>query len=296
MTWTSSDTIDLTPTTNTNDSSRCYYIDSFNTSTSLVNGTNITVNTTKQFLGYYLLTLSYVSDVNTSDLNFIRITFPSESYACPHSASFPDYHANFQPCIGSGSGAGGSESNTVVPGYPCTGFSSTLNKCTQCATGYILSAAGLCLFNTDCPKRQYYHFGACNPVDPSCDGYDSFTGACTSCIDPLKIVSFGNCVTDTTKVVNCTSRQYKSNNKCFDVSPLCNNFNPTTGGCTTCIDGYELSTTSAACFPKKVVCGNNQYIKNGVCVDLPNNCPGFNPATQKCETCAFGYYPNNGDC
>jgi len=245
------------------------------------------------FVGYYMIVVNYV--VTGGYANFVRLVFPSETYACPHSPSYPDYHSNFQPCIGTGTGTGAALSPINVPGYPCTSFNAITNQCSQCFSGYTLSSNGTCLFNTTCPPRQYYHFGICYPVDASCGGFDLFTGACTNCSDPLKYAVKGVCVPNPALIVNCTSKQAKINNKCVDVSPLCATFNPTTAGCLTCVTGYTLAA-NATCFLKVVVCGINQYNKNGTCVNFPPNCPNFDAKAQKCLSCAFGYYPNNGGC
>jgi len=245
------------------------------------------------FTGYYLLVIDFTGSTATP---FLQVIFQSETYTCPQSPSYPDYRGNFQPCTGTGTGTGSPSPVANVPGYPCTAFNAVSSVCSQCFTGYILSTSGTCLFNTTCPARQYYHYGVCYPVDASCGGFDLFTGACLNCTDALKYVVNGTCVPNPALIANCTSRQVNINNKCVDVSALCATFNSTTAGCLTCVTGYTLNTTSAACFPTVVVCGANQYKKQGVCVNFPPNCPNFDAKAQKCLSCAFGYYPNNGGC
>ena len=218
------------------------------------------------------------------------------SYSCPFNPAFPDYSLNFQPCNGSGTGTGATSATTNVAGFPCTRFSITNNVCIQCFTGYALSSTGTCLYNTTCPPRQYYSFGICYPVNINCGSFDVFTGACLNCTDPLRYVVNGSCIINPALVVNCTARQYKVNNRCFDVSPLCGNFDPNTGGCTSCIAGYDLAVASGTCFPRTVTCTSTQYNNNGVCTDIPANCVSFDAVSRKCTNCSFGFYLNNGVC
>jgi len=133
-------------------------------------------------------------------------------------------------------------------------------------------------------------------VSSKCDGFDAFTGDCTSCASPLNYVVNGFCVPNPALIPNCTNRQFILNNRCVDVSPLCRDFNSTTGGCVTCIDNYDLVPASATCSLRPLNCAARQYIRNGACVNFPLNCGNFDVPNQRCNTCNFGFYPNNGGC
>jgi hypothetical protein len=75
----------------------------------------------------------------TNGIPFVRVVFPSDQYTCPYNTNFPDYRQNFQPCVGSSSGGGGSTQSPIVPGFPCVIYDRTAGKCTQCAPGYAIS-------------------------------------------------------------------------------------------------------------------------------------------------------------
>jgi hypothetical protein len=232
-------------------------------------------------IGYYVLVASYVP----SNVNFIRLTFQSDAYSCPYSSAYPDFYSNFQPCT--------TAAVVTTPGYPCLVYNTVTQTCSQCVVGYTL-VNNTCTVNTTCPARQYYHFGNCYPVDASCNTFDVYTGYCLSCVNTLNYVVNGLCVPNPALIVNCTSRQYAINNKCFDVSALCLTFNANNGSCITCVAGYTVN--NGACFPTPVVCAANQYIQNNVCINIPANCPNFNATSGLCVACSQGYYVNNGKC
>jgi hypothetical protein len=232
-------------------------------------------------IGYYVLVAAYVP----ININYIRITFQSDAYACPYLSTYPDFYSNFQPCTTSVA--------TNAPGYPCLVYNAATQTCTQCVVSYVL-VNSTCTVNTTCPAGQYFHFGSCYNASTSCATFDPFTGYCLTCVDPLNYVVNGQCVPNPALIVNCTARQYVINNKCFDVSAVCATFNSTNGNCLTCVANYTLN--NGACFPAPANCSVNQYVRGNVCYNIPANCPSFNNVTGACIACAQGYYVNNGQC
>jgi hypothetical protein len=121
------------------------------------------------------------------------INFQTDPYVCPYNPDFPDFYQNFQGCI----------QETSANGLPCADYSPVLGVCTLCIPGYVLTN-GTCLANTTCKDRQYYHFGNCFDVSPSCGSFDLFTGDCLNCSDTIKYSLVGkSCIS---KTVNCGPR------------------------------------------------------------------------------------------
>lgn len=229
--------------------------------------------------GFYVLVISY----ETTNVNFIRATFTSNSYSCPFNPDFPDFYSNFQPCTVS------STVSQQSPGFPCLNFDSVNRVCTTCAVGYNLTG-GVCLYTTTCGPNEYFKFGTCFPVQSDCKSFDRFTGDCLTCNVAGSTIVNGKCVAPE---VVCTERQYKVNNTCINASPLCRTFN-SNGACTSCFEGNEVK--DGQCVPIVVICGARQYLKNNVCINIPEKCPNFNTTTEKCVSCDRGYYVNNGIC
>lgn len=89
-----------------------------------------------------------------------------------------------------------------------------------------------------------------------------------------------NCLT-------CKDRYYMYTllNICLPVSPLCQEYSPLTGACTSCINNFNLN--QGQCQPSYTLI---QFPKNQV------NCGTYNTALQVCEKCNDGYTVVNGGC
>ena len=142
-----------------------------------------------------------------------------------------------------------------------------------------------------CSSRQYYHFGNCYDVNPSCDTFDLYTGDCTSCLNPTqnKLVN-GLCVF--TNTVVCKEGTYLYGTICISntCSAAYNN-----GSCTACVStAFYLS--NGECLP--INCGTNSYfsVKFNTCAAIPVTCSSFSVLTQVCLTCITGYFLQNGVC
>lgn len=167
------------------------------------------------------------------------ITFSTDPYACPYSASYPDYYLNFQGCSAPAS----------TNGAPCIGYNPITKMCALCLPGYTL-VNGACFTNTDCPDRQYYRYGACYPVSAGCGNYDRFTGDCLTCANSNYTLVNGTCVSN---VVVCGPRQWKSNNICLDVAENCTTFDQDTGKCLNCTPPLQVND-NGICY-RPIVCG-----------------------------------------
>lgn len=157
-------------------------------------------------------------------------------------------------------------------------------------SGYTLSS-GQCLLPIPCTNRQYYRFGLCYDVNPNCDQFDSYTGECTSCINPTqnKLIN-GTCVFFNTLV--CKEGTYVYGTICIPNSCLVAFSN---GSCTACVStAYYLSNGN--CLP--IDCGPNAYfsVKFTSCATIPATCSNFSVLTQGCQTCITGYFSQNGVC
>lgn len=138
----------------------------------------------------------------------------------------------------------------------CNEFDPIYGNCLTCITFYFLQNDGTCLQvltsqmtyspsaadpsqKNSCPDRYYKREDTCVEVSSFCDSYDRSSGKCLSCIDRNHFLntSAGTCI-DTSSF--CGYRLYFSNGQCLPVSKLCDQFNPSTGYCLSCLDGANL--------------------------------------------------------
>lgn len=120
----------------------------------------------------------------------------------------------------------------------------------------------------------------CAPFVQDCAVYDQ-NGKCTDCIYGFVL-----------------KRQ-----KCIAVSYLCDDFDPKTGACLTCIDGFKLChgicklieegviqpEPNVTCVPRTVpICGQ--------CVAVSDQCKTWSMKTALCESCYGGYRNVGGVC
>ena len=87
--------------------------------------------------------------------------------------------------------------------------------------------------------------------------------------------------------ISCKDRYYMYSylSLCLPVSPICKDYNTTTGACITCIDGFAM--TSGTCQPSfsMIPVSKNQA-----------NCATFNNVSQACEKCNDGFVLLAGAC
>lgn len=74
---------------------------------------------------------------------------------------------------------------------------------------------------------------------------------CISCKSGYGLTSNGECILNTisfpSSSSDCQPKQYKINNICFNVDPLCGNYNLDTGSCITCIDYNRVVDDKGKC-------------------------------------------------
>jgi hypothetical protein len=113
-----------------------------------------------------------------------------------------------------------------------------------------------------CSSRFYFGTnGICVLVNPQCQNYDNYTGACTSCYQGY-IVSNGNCIIGQIGDANCQnynsitqtcSQCYngyyinQTTGICTKMNTLCNQSNAYTGACINCFPGYALNINTGTC-------------------------------------------------
>jgi hypothetical protein len=258
----------------------------------------------------------YAAVVTMATTQSAKVSVQSDSYLCPYSSAFADVYRVFTACTGE-------STNPSPSGPPCAVYDYTTLICQVCMDGYAL-VQGNCFVNTNCGSRQYYHFGSCFDVSPTCDKFDAFTGACSSCANPTQYALVnGSCVA---QAAFCRAGYNAVNGTC--VSSTCGTFNPSTGACTTCInsayyltsgqclpvycqEGMYYSASSSKCINSPsaclnfsltyevcYACANGTILSQGVCVQPPNtiNCYLYNLTSNTCGTCNPGYYLLNNIC
>jgi hypothetical protein len=232
--------------------------------------------------GYYLL--EFQADPLFTGFVDGKITYQSDSYACPYQSGYSDYYLNFQGCV-----------PQAVPtsGLPCASFNFVTMNCVLCVTGYTL-LNGSCWANTTCPARQYFHFGSCLDVSPTCGAFDVFTGLCLNCSDSANYYLInGSCIH---KAVTCAANQWQTNYTCYNASSTCATFDPNSGKCLTCLSNFYQLNSDGTCTLIVVTCPSGQYAVGLSCVTIPVECLNFDTTLGKCLSCIKGYYVQNGVC
>lgn len=110
--------------------------------------------------------------------------------------------------------------------------------------------SGLC---NECYKGFYFHSydKICKRINPLCKSSNKNNGACTSCYPGYNLnVNGGTCEVffrdpnckkfdNNNKCLSCAKRYYvNEGGKCSPTSPLCKDYNPKNGHCTSCYQGY----------------------------------------------------------
>ena len=141
------------------------------------------------------------------------------------------------------------------------------NKCATCYPGYTLTNGeckvigniGCSAFDNigrciRCSKGYFYQGGVCVQANPLCKTFDANNGSCltcytgytlfgSSCIVDSNNTSYSqNCATfdNSQNCVQCAQRYVMSEGKCTAVSDFCNTYDPVTGFCTSCYQGFGL--------------------------------------------------------
>lgn len=183
---------------------------------------------------------------------------------------------------------------TAISGQ-CSSYNSVTGACEGCYPGFLFmngecyvqvaaTAAGdpnckVPAGNTcqTCYQGYFVSNGVCVAANPLCASIDYY-GNCLSCYSGYTLMQ-GNCfITGAAGVppncanftngrcVRCAQGSFFSNGNCVTVSPLCRTYDNTTGGCTSCYDGYELRGPICIVSPPSSVAQSCRNFTNGVCV------------------------------
>lgn len=153
--------------------------------------------------------------------------------------------------------------------------------------------------NYKCPYDSsfgdyYQNFQGCTaPVSeqgPPCASYNFILGLCEKCIDGY-FISNGSCFANTT----CPDRQYFNFGKCYDVSPLCGDFDKFTGACLNCSDSANYYLLNGTCLRRSVTCADRQYQTNYTCFNVSETCATFDAFSGRCFTCVSKFFQLNAD-
>lgn len=116
--------------------------------------------------------------------------------------------------------------NSCVP-YPnnCSA-TDMFNNCTKCIINYVFDNNGICI-PKQCGSRQYLFNNQCLDIDPNCNEYNQYSGACLSCKGIYILRSNGTCNPPKYNQIvsnGCRPRQYRVGSTCNNVDPNCNLF------------------------------------------------------------------------
>lgn len=215
-------------------------------------------------------------------------------------------------------------------------ISPTATRCNQCASGYFITAVGMCIQVKNCtsinPQTSLciqcntgytVNQGACVQNPANCQNYNPLTKTCLACVPGYTLVS-NNCVLLAIPTVTatpnclvysqgacrvCANRYYLSNGACTLVSILCSTYNTTNGNCLTCLSGYALQSGQCI-YPALGVdpncawytysyctkCAARFILINFWCYAIDPNCINFDYVNNICRACKAGKIPVGRNC
>lgn len=110
----------------------------------------------------------------------------------------------------------------------------------------------------------------------------------------------------------CKYKFWNLNGYCQQVSDLCQNWDITTGACTSCYNGYILSSGSCVgggnggqvpegCSQQNangqcIACYFRYYLNNGTCKAVSDQCKTWDSNTGACLSCYSGWTLSSGTC
>lgn len=251
---------------------------------STASSSTLTATTTSGQIATYTQTLAsgyYAVKVVTPATSYVKVTFQSDSYACPYSTGYGDYYSSFMNC---------NPQYTVPIGPPCLFYDNVNQVCIVCYNGYTLINGACQSSSAACGSRQYQYLGNCYNVSSTCGTFDPYTGNCRTCSNSSYALVNSQCIPSS---IFCQSGYALVNGIC--VSVTCGQPDPTTGNCLTCINAaYYLS--NGQCLP--INCGSGYYysvIKSG-CTAIPRGCLNFTILNESCQICTTGYTLTLGVC
>ena len=231
-----------------------------------------------------------------------------------------------------------SEGRCQVVSASCKTFDFSQLVCTECYEGFDLNN-GTCIQGepgeatcaewlngvcAQCVPRAYFDFDLnCVMVSDLCDGFNDFTGECTSCFSGFTL-SNGQCVvsaqaascveTDANDVcVKCSQGSYLQDGQCIPIDTFCKDFNLTTLVCDECYQGYSLGAAGAceltpvatqASVPNCVEfsdglctnCFNMYYLADNTCNEVDPLCKSYDKSNGDCTSCYSLFTLTEGKC
>lgn len=233
----------------------------------------------------------------------------------------------------------------------CKTFDSTNGACLTCYQGYAVSYGNCALVqvgpdNTapsdllcakwngnicvQCSTTAFFRNGVCVQSDPQCKTFHQVYGSCLSCYNGYYLDA-GQCL----KVVEgpsappsdllcakwngriclaCSKGAFFRNGICTNADPLCKTFDPNSGACTSCYQGYILGAGTCVRAPDApdagpsdpfcakwngnicTQCAFGCFWRNGVCTPADPACKTFDPSNGACTSCYQGYVARYGQC
>ena len=113
-----------------------------------------------------------------------------------------------------------------------------------------------------------------------CLTFDKDIGECTACINGYTLIN-DSCFFNTT----CPPRQYFRFGECYDVNPLCKDFDTFTVNCLNCTSDTAYNLVNGTCVPVPVQCGPRQWQNSRTCVNISDLCSTFDPSNGRCLSC-----------
>ena len=199
----------------------------------------------------------------------------------------------------------------------CNTWNTTNGDCTSCFPGYELSS-GKCVLEEGgeaptvngepCLPRNFVRNGVCVEVSDQCKTWNNVNGDCTSCYEGWTLRD-GDCVIEggqepeTVNGVPCLPRNFVRNGVCVEVSDQCNTWNNVNGDCTSCYEGWTLKDGDCiieeggeAPTVNGVPCLPRNFVRDGVCVEVSDQCKTWNNVNGDCTSCYEGWTLRDGDC
>ncbi|KAM9330542.1 extracellular matrix organizing protein FRAS1 [Gastrophryne carolinensis] len=165
----------------------------------------------------------------------------------------------------------------------CNGPS--INSCTSCEDGLVLSKNGMC--TQTCTQGYYRDGNLCKACKSQCLSCDSAEG-CTVCKDPNKVLLFGEC-----QYESCTQQYYLdySTGTCKECDWSCNACKgPLNTDCLQCMERYILH--NGACVEH---CPSGYYRHRDACRECGEHCLSCSDSSY-CSHCEAPFYLMDGLC
>jgi proprotein convertase subtilisin/kexin type 5 len=185
-------------------------------------------------------------------------------------------------------------------------------KCTLCAQTHFLDLQNACQLIQPIPRCLVYESGVSNSKTTCrvCEvGFELGPG--DTCINPIDNCQTLSATDSTCQACQAGFRSFTQGNTCtYDIAdPNCRSFDPVTGECLGCAQGFSLaaglcSRQLSNCLCPDSTAGHCKFCQSGfrqddsgLCVALPpGDCSQFHPSTSLCLVCNPGFFVSSGEC